>query len=200
MTSSQREIRVKRGVTPLHIVLTAIMAGVLGVMILYAAITTTIVPGVAAVYPATAFEVVFGCWFGVWGGIAAYIGLIIAGTYAGWFPLPLGIVLALSDFSAAVIPAAAFRLLKGDVGLKGGRDWAIYIVFGIVLSTVPGSIYYNLINLYIGWIPSWEAFWVGVISWNLGNFLVNTIIGIPLLKVVTPYVKRAGLYVEGWFS
>lgn len=184
----------------MHIVLTATMAGVLGVLMIYSIITTTIVPGVAALYPATAFEVVFGSWFGVWGGIAAYIALVIAGTYGGWFPLPLGLVLAVSDFSGAVIPAAAFRLLKGDVGLKSRRDWAIYIAFGIILSTVPGSLYYNLINLYVGWIPSWEAFWVGVISWNLGNFLVNTVIGIPLLRVVTPYVKRAGLYVEGWFS
>jgi integral membrane sensor domain MASE1 len=200
MTEKEIEV-VRKGISPVHIVLTAIMAGVLAVMILYAAITTTVVPAVAAVYPATAFEVVFGCWFGVWGAIAAYIGLVIAGTYAGWFPLPLGMVLALgADLTAALIPAAAFRLLKGNVALKSRKDWLIFIVFGIVLSTVPGSIYYNLINFYIGLIPSWEAFWVAVISWNLGNFIVITVIGTPLLKIVTPYVKRTGLYVRGWLS
>jgi len=190
----------RRGVNPLHIVLTAVMAGVLALMILFAAITTTVVPGVAALYPATAFEVVFGIWFGVWGALAAYIGLVIAGTYAGWFPLPLGIVLSVSDFAAAFIPAAAFRLLKANPELKGGKDWATYIIFGVILSSVIPSIYYNLINLAIGWLPSWEAFWLAIISWNIGNYIVTTVIGIPLLKIVTPYVKRSALYIERWFS
>jgi hypothetical protein len=190
----------KRGVSPLHIVLTAVMAGVLSLMILFAAITTTVVPGVAALYPATAFEVVFGIWFGVWGALAAYIGLVIAGTYAGWFPLPLGVVLSLSDFAAAFIPAAAFRLLKADPALKRARDWVTYIVFGVVLSSVIPSFYYNSINLAIGWIPSWEAFVLAVVSWNIGNYIVTTVIGIPILKIVTPYVKRSALYVQHWLS
>ncbi|MEM4383657.1 MAG: hypothetical protein QXH32_06130 [Candidatus Caldarchaeum sp.] len=195
-----KEHVVQKGVSPLHIVLTAVMSGVLALMILFAAITTTVVPGVAALYPATAFEVVFGIWFGVWGGIASYIGLVIAGTYGGWFPLPLGIVLSLSDFAAAMIPAAAFRLLRANPTLASKKDVAVYIIFGVILSSVIPSLYYNLINLSIGWIPGWEAFWVAVISWNVGNYLVTTVIGIPLLRLVTPYVKKAGLYVERWLA
>ncbi|MEM1999763.1 MAG: hypothetical protein QXO30_01850 [Candidatus Caldarchaeum sp.] len=201
MSKDSGEIYVARkGVNPIHIVLTAVMAGVLALMILFAAITTTVVPGVAALYPATAFEVVFGIWFGVWGAIAAYIGLIIAGTYAGWFPLPLGIVLSVSDFAAALIPAAAFRLLKSDPSLITKKDWATYILFGVILSSVIPSIYYNAINLWVGWIPSWEAFWLSVVSWNIGNYIVTTLIGIPLLKIVTPYVKKSALIVQHWFS
>ncbi|MDW8084446.1 MAG: hypothetical protein RMI49_04535 [Candidatus Caldarchaeum sp.] len=176
------------------------MAGVLALMILFAAVTTTVVPGVAALYPATAFEVTFGIWFGVWGAIASYIGLVIAGTYGGWFPLPLGIVLSLSDFAAAMIPAAAFRFFKANPALVSKKDWAVYILFGVILSSVIPSLYYNLINLSIGWLPGWEAFWLAVFSWNVGNYIVTTVIGIPLLKLVTPYVKKTGLYVERWLS
>ncbi len=200
MTSESGELYAPKGVSPLHIVLTAVMAGVLAITILFAAITTTVVPGVAALYPATALEVVFGIWFGVWGAVAAYIGLLIAGSYAGWFPLPLGIILSLSDFAAALIPAAAFRLFRADPSLKNWRDWIIYVAFGIILSSVIPSLYYNSINLAIGWLPGMEAFWLAVISWNIGNYIVTTVIGIPLLKVVTPYIKRSGLYVQKWLS
>jgi len=155
---------------------------------------------VAALYPATAFEVIFGVWFGLWGAIASYLGLLIAGTYAGWFPLPLGLVLSVSDFLAAFMPALTFKLMKADPELKTKRDWIAYIIGGVILSSLPGSLYYNYINLLIGWLPSWEAFWVGVVSWNLGNYIVVLVIATPLLKIVTRYVRRTGLYVERWLS
>jgi len=173
------------------------MAGVIAILVLYAAITTTVVPGVAALYPATAFEVTFGIWFGVWGAIASYLGLLIAGTYAGWFSLPIGMVLSVSDFLAAFIPALLFRALKVQPSLKTPRDWAVYIVAGVILSSLPGSLYYNYINLLLGYLPGMEAFWVGVISWNIGNYVVVLIISTILLKSVSGYVMKAGLYVKG---
>jgi len=124
--------------------------------------------------------------------------LLIAGVYAGWFPLPLGIVLSISDFLAAFMPYLIFKLMKADPELKTRKDWIAYIIGGIILSSLPGSLYYNYINLLIGWLPSWEAFWVGVAAWNIGNYIVVAVIATPLLKIVTKHIKRYGLYVENW--
>jgi hypothetical protein len=41
---------------------------------------------------------------------------------------------------------------------------------------------------------------LAVVSWNIGNYIVTTVIGIPILKIVTPYVKRSALYVQHWLS
>ena len=195
----EEEIKITGGITPMHIILTAINSGVIGILAILGVVYTPVVPGVAALYPATAFEVAFGLWFGIWGAIASYIGCLIMNLYTG-IPIVFAIPLSLSDFLAAAIPMAAFRLAKTDPELKTLKDWVNYIISGVILSSVPGSLYYCYILLKIGWIPSWEAFWLSVISWNVGNYIVVLVITTPLLKILTNYVKRTGLYVKGWFS
>ncbi|MCD6515186.1 MAG: hypothetical protein J7L07_09710 [Candidatus Odinarchaeota archaeon] len=194
---SEEEIRVARGITPMHIILTAINSGVIGILAILGVVYTPVLPGVAALYPATAFEVAFGIWFGIWGAIASYIGCLIMNLYTG-IPIVLAIPLSISDFLAAGIPAAAFRLAKSDPELKTIKDWINYIISGVILSSVPGSMYYMYILMIIGWVPSWEAYWAAVAAWNIGNYIVVLIIATPMLKILTSYVKRSGLYVEGW--
>jgi len=173
------------------LILTAVNTFIIAVLILYAAITTTIVPGVAALYPATAFEVLFGIWFGVWGAIASYLGLLAAGLYAGWFPSPgVGAVLSVSDFLAAFLPYLVFKAMKADPELKSKRDWAAYILGGVILSSLPGSLYYNYLNLMMGQLRTWDEFWLGVYSWNVGNYIVVLVITTPLLKAVTRFIPR----------
>lgn len=195
----EEEVRITGGITPMHIILTAINSGVIGILAILGVVYTPVVPGVAALYPATAFEVAFGIWFGVWGAIASYIGCLIMNLYTG-FPIVLAIPLSLSDFLAAAIPMTAFRLAKSNPELKTLKDWINYVISGVILSSVPGSLYYCYILMALGWIPSWEAFWLSVISWNVGNYIVVLVITTPLLKILTNYVKRTGLYVKGWFS
>lgn len=194
---SEEEVRVKGGITPMHIILTAINSGVIGILAILGVVYTPIVPGVGAIYPATAFEVAFGIWFGIWGAIASYIGCLIMNLYTG-IPIVFAIPLSLSDFLAAGIPMAAFRLAKSDPELKSTSDWINYIISGVILSSLPGSMYYMYLLMLIGWVPSWEAFWAGVFFWNIGNYIVVLVITTPMLKLLTSYVKRSGLYVEGW--
>lgn len=196
---SEEEIRVGGGITPMHIILTAINSGVIGILAILGVVYTPVLPGVAALYPATAFEVAFGIWFGIWGAIASYIGCVIMNLYTG-IPIVLAIPLSLSDFLAAGIPMAAFRLAKSDPELKTLKDWINYIISGVILSSVPGSMYYMYILMVIGWVPSWEAYWIAVAAWNIGNYIVVLVITTPMLKILTAYVKRSGLYVEGWVS
>ena len=180
--------------TSMKLILTAVCSAIIGVLAFFAAITTTVVPGVAAIYPAAALEVVFGVWFGLWGGLASYLGLLIAGTLGGWFPLHLGLILSSSDFLLAFLPALFFHLVKLDPELTRVRDVILFIVGSVIVGSVPGSIIYNYINFKLGVLPTIDAFWVAIIGWNLGNLIVIPVIGIPLLKTLTRFVRRSGLY------
>lgn len=185
---------------PKVIIVTALCAAIIGILAFYAAITTTFIPGVAALYPAAGFEVISGIWFGIWGALASYIGLLIAGTGGGWFALPIGLVLSLSDFILALAPAIAFRIFNVDPELKKKRDIIYFLISAILFGSIPSSLYYNFLNLQMGVIPSWEAFWIAVLGWNLGNIIVIPIIGIPLLKSLTPFIKQSGLLIKGLFN
>lgn len=176
-------------------VLTCIAASIVAVLAYFAAISVTFVPGVAALYPATAFETAFGIWFGWWGVAAAYIGLLIAGSIGGWFSVQVGLLLSLSDFLLALAPFLFSRFGYFDAALPDSkaafRFWLVSLVFG----SLPGSLLYNYINLQIGAIAGWNSFWVAVFGWNVGNAFVLAAIGVPLLRIGTPLMRARGLMV-----
>lgn len=178
------------------IILTGICAAVVGVLVYFAAITITFIPGVAALYPAAAFESVFGAWFGIWGALASYLGLLTAGTAGGWFAGPNGLVLALSDFIQALAPMIAVRYFRLDPELPNWRHAASYVLVSLLFGSLPGSLIYNYINLQLGVLAGWNSFWVAVIAWNTGNFVLFIVIGIPVLRYGTRIVKRSDLYVS----
>lgn len=178
------------------IVLTGVCGAIIGILAFYAAITVTIIPGVAAIYPATAFEVVFGAWFGIWGAIASYLGLLIAGTLGGWFPLPIGVFVSLSDFWMAMVPAILVRYTKFSVNELTVGAVIKFVIVTIVLGSLPGSLYYNYINLQIGIVPDWEAFWLAVFAWNFGNAVIITFVAVPLLRFFSVTVQRLDLFIE----
>jgi hypothetical protein len=179
------------------LILTGVLSGIIGVLSWGAAVTTTFVPGVAAFYPAAAFEVVFGIWFGFWGAAAAYVGVMIAGLAAGWFSPPVGIVLSLSDFLLAYIPAWTFRKFALNKDLRGWRDVAGLIVSSVFVASFLGSLVYNAINLRLGVLQNTKAFWAGVVSWNVGNMVIIPLLAIPILKALTGLLEKSGLVVKG---
>jgi len=178
---------------PLKLVVTASCAAVVGVLAYAGAITTTIVPGVAALYPAAAVEVAFGIWFGLPGAIGSYIGLLIAGSLAGWFSIPVGAMMSVSDFLIAIIPYWAFRISRRDPSLPTWRDVGFFLLVSIFGGSLASSLYYNEVSLRLGVLPSRSAYWTAVIGWNIGNVLILSFIGIPLLRTATKFVVRAGL-------
>jgi hypothetical protein len=180
-----------------QLVLTGICAAIVGVLAYFAAITVSFVPGVAAVYPATAVEAAFGAWFGLWGAFASYLGLVVSGTLAGWFSLVVGLLLSVSDFIVAIFPAAAVRLFKLNPALPRFRDKA-YFLLAAMAGSVVSSIYYNFLQLKLGLLPSWDAFFVALVGWNVGNLFILVVIGIPLLVFATPAIKSMNLFIQKW--
>jgi len=179
------------------LIVTGIAAAIVGVLAFFAAITVTFIPGVAALYPAAAFEAAFGSWFGIWGAIASYIGLLVAGSIGGWFALPNGMLLSLSDFVLAAAPMIAVRYFGLDPELPNWKHMVAFVAVTLLFGSLPGSLWYNYINLQLGVISGWNSFWVAVAGWNLGNLIVLAIIGIPLLRLGTQIIKRTDLYIKG---
>lgn len=178
------------------LILTSVLSGMVAVVSYVSAITTTLIPGVAVLYPAAALEVVCGVWFGLWGGVAAYLGVLIAGIAAGWFSPQLGLVLGIGDFVLAVIPGLMFRLFSFNMELARVKD-IIALLSSAMLASILGSLFYNGINLWIGVLQNSRAFWLGVLGWNIGNFVVVTILSIPLLRLLSNLLDRSGFVVKG---
>ena len=175
------------------LIATGLCAAVVGVLAYFAAISVSFIPGVAAIYPATAAEAAFGAWFGAWGAVASYIGLLVAGTMSGWFGLLNGLGLAVSDFLMALAPAIAVRRFGVDPTLPNWKHAAKFVGATLLFGSFTGSIIYNFINLKLGVIAGWGTFWLGVMGWNLGNLAVLVVLGIPMMKFGTPVLKNLDL-------
>lgn len=179
------------------IIITGICAAIIGVLVFFAAISVPFLPGVSALYPGAAFESAFGSWFGIWGALASYIGLLAAGTAGGWFAVPNGMLLALSDFVQAAAPMIAVRYLRLNPELPNWRHMLGYVTVSLFFGSLPGSLFYNYVNLRLGVLAGWHSYWAAVLAWNIGNLIMFILIGVPLLRFGTRLIKRADLYVKG---
>ncbi len=161
----------------------------------FAVITWQIAPGVSGLYFAVAFMIAFTLWFGVWGAIAAYIGCFIgAGMTAGMTP-NINAFWSLADLWQVLIPLIAFRTSGADVGLKTKRDFLIFLIFGLVLNNVMGA-GWGAITFAPGGILWKQDIFAG---WLIGNLIVTIIITPLLLRYITPYIKRSGIYVKNYW-
>ena len=155
--------------------------------------------GSSQMYVAVPFMIAFALWFGGWGAIAAYLGCFIGGGLLGGMPLDVNAYWSLADLWQVLIPLAAFRLLDGDVSLRTGRDLSIFLVFAVLLNNMVGAAW-GASALALGELASWSEVSELFVGWLCGNVLLTLIIAPLLLYFITPYVKRANLYVSGYWS
>ena len=154
-----------------------------------------VVPGASLIFPATAIAVTFSLWFGVWGALGAYFGTILGG-FAWGTTILVSATGGIHDMIEGLIPLLVFHLFGFHPSLKRFRDLAGFIVFGVVLNTFTNALLGNLNYVLWGTQPL-SAVWVGVWPWWLGDMVAAAVLAIPLLRFLTPYVMRTGLYHEG---
>ncbi|MFC1905577.1 hypothetical protein ACFLXL_02075 [Chloroflexota bacterium] len=165
----------------------------------FAAVTCPIVPGAASLYFAIGFMITFTLWFGLWGAIAAYLGCFIGAGLLMGMPLSVSLYWSLADLWQVIIPLVAFRTLHAGTGLQTKRDFLIFLAFGIMLNNVVGAAWGSSM-LAVGGQIQWDEVAGTFAGWLIGNIIITSVIGILLLKFVTPYVIKAGLTVEKyWF-
>jgi len=155
-------------------------------------------PVVSNLYFAVAFMIAFTLWFGAWGAIAAYLGCII-GSGLSFVPFSVNLYWSLADLWQVLIPLVAFKGFHADIGLKTKRDFFIYLIFGWLLNCLAGAIWGSTM-LAVGGVYGWSEVAKTFISWFVGDLIVVIVITTLLLRYVTGYIIKSGLYVNNyWF-
>ncbi|MGY5861724.1 MAG: hypothetical protein RTU09_05075 [Candidatus Thorarchaeota archaeon] len=188
------------GIRVIHLVMFAIAFGLETVASWTASLFSIGIPGVGALWWPNGLQVAFGSWFGMWGVLAVTAGNILGCILAGT-PVVFGASLSVWIIFQSLLPAAGFRHFGADPALKTTRDWMILIVLVLVSSAISATFGIAVVTMF-GYIPAWfdASWWFAWFVWALGDSLMGILIGGILLRGLTPVVKRAGLYVEGWWS
>jgi energy-coupling factor transport system substrate-specific component len=149
------------------------------------------VPGIAYLRPAQAFTTVFGILFGVPGALGSAVGNFIGDIFAG--TLTLGSVAGfIGNFMSAYVPyRIVYSARRADLSSAG--DVVLYLV-----AVVAGAF---VIAFYIPWWLAVLNIIPPVVAWTavFGNIWLNGlvtpwILGLILLKILYPYVKRWNMF------
>ncbi|MGB2673388.1 MAG: hypothetical protein WBC56_00435, partial [Methanoregula sp.] len=90
------------------IIINSLLAGIsLGLSHL---ISPSLPTGIAVLYIAAAFMLIFTLWFGMYGAIAAYVGCFFGSGLLSGMPLSVAIYFSLAALWMVLIPLAAFRM------------------------------------------------------------------------------------------
>lgn len=155
--------------------------------------------GVAYVYIAVAFMILFTLWFGAYGAIAAYIGSLLGGvlTTPGFLQHPeIAVIWAVAGLLQVLIPLIAVRKFEVDLTLPNRRDWTIILLFAVLINNLVGAAWGAFTLSLLGPVNV-----AGVFStWLVGNIII-TIIIVPLaLRFLTEKVSRSKLFVKQYWD
>lgn len=155
--------------------------------------------GIAYVYIAVAFMILFTLWFGAYGAIAAYAGSLLGGvlTTPSLLQRPeIAMIWAVAGILQVVIPLVAVRKFEVDLTLQSRRDLTIIILFAVLINNLVGA--------------AWGAFTLSLAepvniatvfsTWLVSNIIVTLVI-VPLaLRFLTEKVSRSKLFVKQYWD
>ncbi|HVP96427.1 hypothetical protein [Methanoregula sp.] len=162
-------------------------------------LSPTLPTGVATIYIAAAFMLIFTLWYGMYGAIAAYIGGFLgAGLFSG-MPTTVAIYFSLADLWMVLVPLAAFRIFDVNVGIESRRDLFHLILFGAILNNVIAAAWGSL-SLAMGGVTGWGNVMGVFLPWLIGNAIIIVIIVPLVLHRFTPSVAKSKVFVKNyWF-
>lgn len=137
--------------------------------------------------PGNALQSVFGVLFGIPGSVGVGLGNLIHDLYTGAPPHAM-VVGLFANFLGGLIPF----LVVSHPNLKTARSWAEWFI-GVVLVTSAVIGYSIYINVWLGLTPAKiAAVFAPVVFFN--QAIPSAILSPILIKLLYPYVKRAGLF------
>ena len=154
--------------------------------------------GVAVIYIAAAFMLLFTLWFGLYGAIAAYFGCLFSSLLWG-MPPTVALYFSLADLWMVLIPLAAFRIFEVNVGMESTRDLFHLVLFGTILNNVVAAAW-GAVSLAAGGQILWSNLMSAFVPWVIGNIIIILLI-VPLaLSRLTPRVEKSKVFVRNfWF-
>lgn len=144
---------------------------------------------VTAFWPAQAIQSVGSIWFGMWGGIASFVFPLISNVLSGSAPLPVSIAYIPGNFLQGMLAGFAFRYFKADPRLKTGKDWMMFVIFGVIGCNLIGAGWGSTVLRSFGLISP-ASHLIVFLGWFLGNSIPSFILGVILLKFISPIVIR----------
>ncbi|RLE72399.1 MAG: hypothetical protein DRJ37_02945 [Thermoprotei archaeon] len=180
-----------------NIVITGVTAGLCLPLALFAIILVPIpgLPAASGFWIPAGFYFVMTLWFGVWGALGGHIATTLAMGYFFGYTLQVWADGGLGDFIAPLVCFTIFKIAKANPELKTRRDYVVWIVAVLISSLVCG-LWVHTVNLLFG-VITWPFWWIGVLTYFIGDSLAVLIVGTPLLKTLTEYVKASPMYVWG---
>lgn len=181
-----------------HIVMMALFTGI-GVVIGTFGSLAVPLGFVTAFWPAQAIQSVGSIWFGMWGGIASFVFPIISNAISGSAPLPVSLAYIPGNFLQGMMAGFAFRMLKADPRLKTAKDWWVFIIFGVLACNIIGAGWGSSVLRLFGLISPASQLTV-FIGWCLGNSIPSFVLGVILLKYVSPLVMKTKTFCKGYWA
>ena len=155
--------------------------------------------GIAVLYIAAAFMLIFTLWFGMYGAIAAYVGCFFGSGLLSGMPLSVAIYFSLAALWMVLIPLAAFRMFDVKVGIESRRDLFHLVLFGAILNNIIAAAWASL-SLAIGGVIGWSSVMSAFLPWLIGNAIMIIIIAPLVLKRYTSRVEKSKVFVRNyWF-
>jgi serine phosphatase RsbU (regulator of sigma subunit) len=148
--------------------------------------------------PAAAVQVVAGAWFGGWGVAAGVIFPALVRSLAGPDNSP-GRVLA--DLIVSGLPALWFRYSRRDPRLDSRGDRFAFLLVVVVatnlLAGTVGASYLMLVDeerwATVRWLKS-------VLAWATSGAGPCLVLGLPLLRTLSPVITRSSLFCRSWWQ
>lgn len=161
-------------------------------------ISPSLPAGVAVIYIAAAFMLLFTLWFGMYGAISAYFGCLFGSLLWG-MPATMTLYFSLANLWMVLIPLAAFRIFEVNVGMESGRDLFHLVLFGTILNNVVAAAW-GAVSLAVGGQILWSDLMSAFVPWIIGNIIIILLI-VPLaLSRLTPRVEKSKVFVRNfWF-
>ena len=154
---------------------------------------------VAAFWPGQAIQSVGSIWYGMWGGIAAFVFPLISNSIAGSAPLVVSLCYIPGNFAQGIIAGWAFRSFHADPRLRSAKDWVMFAIFGTILPNFIGALWGTLILRVFNMVTP-AAFMVTFLGWFIGNAPTSFILGVIMLKFISPIVLKTKAFCKGYWA
>ena len=149
-------------------------------------------------WPAMTLQVAGGIWFGGWGVLAAgFFGVLSnllnhGGTFCTVEYIPVNLVQAL-------LPAWIFRRWRIHPALPGAKETGIFVLTCVVLTNLASATLLVTAQVFTGRLTVQQVPSV-YLEWLAGNGLPCLLLGIPLLRAVSPHLVDSPFFCKGWWG